>query len=122
VVSTSSNFLNKDATTGEVSYFNNTQYQSGPEVEFRFFPLQDASTLYVFERDGLFRWFGTGEGAVDALSFYVEAGTIWRVGDKIYLDGAIRYDALTCMSQPKTGPACTDTSRVTPRVYLTINL
>jgi hypothetical protein len=124
VVSTSSNYWNKDPDALTGRFFNNTQYRSGPEIEFRFFPLQEASALYVFERDGLFRWFGHGEGASDALTFYVEAGAIWRVGDKIYLDGAVRYDNLTCLSQPQTSqpndkPACKETSRLTPRVLLT---
>jgi hypothetical protein len=67
--------------------------------------------------------FGHGEGAMDAWSTFNEGGTIWRVGDKIYLDGAIRFDSLSCVSQPKGGSAtCTDASRVTPRVYLTVNL
>jgi hypothetical protein len=123
ITTVNSNVLNKNEETGVVSFFDNTQYQAGPDVEFRFFPLQEVAALYLFQRDGIFRLFGHGAGAMDALSFFVEAGTIWRVGDKIYLDGAIRYDALSCLSQPKTGEAtCTDAARLTPRVYLTINL
>lgn len=123
VTTVNSNVLYKDATTGAVSFFDGTQYQAGPDIEFRFFPLQEVAALYIFQRDGLYRLFGNGEGAMDALSFFVEAGTIWRLGDKIYLDGAIRYDGTSCLSQPKTGEAtCTDAGRLTPRVYLTVNL
>jgi hypothetical protein len=121
-ITDTANFLNKDPATLLVTSYNNTQYQVGPEEEFRFYPLREAATLYLYQRDGVFRWFGHGNGASDAISYYVAAGGIWRMGDKIYLDGGVEYDNLTCLSQPTAGSACVGVSRIVPRLYLTVNL
>ncbi|HJX54333.1 MAG TPA: hypothetical protein VJ801_16320, partial [Polyangia bacterium] len=117
-----SNFAVLDPNTGLPSIFNNTQYKAGPEVEFRFFPLQEAAALYLYQRDGVFRLFGHGDGASDAISYYLALGGIWRMGDKIYLDGGVEYDNLSCLSQPTAGTPCTGISRIVPRLYLTVNL
>jgi len=121
-ITDTANFLNKDPTTLQVTAYNNRQYQVGPEEEFRFYPLKEAATLYLYQRDGVFRWFGHGDGASNAISYYVAAGSIWRMGDKIYLDGGVEYDNLTCLSQPTSGTGCTAVSRIVPRLYLTVNL
>ena len=107
--------------------YNNRQYQTGPEIEFRFYPLQEAAALYLYQRDGLFRWFGHGDGASNAISYYVAVGSIWRMGDKIYLDGGVQYDSLHCLlpncpAGSISTMACTAVSRITPRLYLTVNL
>jgi len=118
-----SNFLNKDLVTLVVTQFDNTQYKVGPELELRFFPLPEAASLYLYQRDGVFRLFGHGTGAPDGMSYYIAVGGIWRMGDKIYLDGGVQYDNTTCLSQPASGPpSCTEISRITPRLYLTVNL
>ncbi|HJX64882.1 MAG TPA: hypothetical protein VJ860_13135 [Polyangia bacterium] len=121
-ITDTSNFLNKDPATLQVTVYSNRQYQVGPEEEFRFYPLKEAATLYLYQRDGLFRWFGHGDGASNGISYYVAAGGIWRMGDKVYLDGGVQYDNLTCLSQPSKGSACLAVSRITPRLYLTVNL
>jgi hypothetical protein len=121
-ITDTANFLNKDPATLLVTVYSNRQYQVGPEEEFRFYPLREAATLYLYQRDGLFRWFGHGDGASNGISYYVAAGGIWRMGDKIYLDGGVQYDNLTCLSQPTQGSACVAVSRITPRLYLTVNL
>jgi hypothetical protein len=121
-ITDTSNFLNKDPATLQVTVYSNRQYQVGPEEEFRFYPLREAATLYLYQRDGLFRWFGHGDGASNGISYYVAAGGIWRMGDKVYLDGGVQYDNLTCLSQPTAGSACLAVSRITPRLYLTVNL
>jgi hypothetical protein len=122
-----SNYAFKDTSLPILSYFNNTQYKVGPELELRFFPLQEAAALYLYQRDGVFRLFGHGEGAADGISYYIAVGGIWRVGDKIYLDWGVQYDSLTCLAHDcapgsyfKT--ACATVSRITPRLYLTVNL
>jgi len=120
-ITDTANFANKDVQTLAVTWYNNRQYQVGPEEEFRFYPLQEAATLYLYQRDGVFRWFGHGEGMTDGISFYIAAGSIWRMGDKIYLDGGVEYDHLGCLSQP-IGSACVTVSRLVPRLYLTVNL
>ena len=121
------NYANRDPTTGSVSFYNNTQYKAGPELELRFFPLQEAAALYLYQRDGVFRLSGHGEGAADGISYYIAAGSIWRMGDKIYLDWGVQYDSITCLAHDcspgyyfKT--ACATVSRITPRLYLTVNL
>jgi hypothetical protein len=87
----------------------------------------DAATLYLYQRDGVFGLFGHGNGATEGVSFYVGAGTIWRMGDKIYLDGGVQYDGLRCLlpggpAGSNSTMACTAVSRITPRLYLTVNL
>ena len=120
-ITETSNFANVDLTTSTptVTFFNNTQYSAGPEIELRFFPLQEAAALYLYQRDGLSRLFGHGDGAVDAISYYLAVGGIWRMGDKIYLDGGVEYDGQTCLA---VAAACTAVSRIVPRLYLTVNL
>ena len=120
-ITDTSNFANKDVQTLLVTWYSNRQYQVGPEEEFRFYPLKEAATLYLYQRDGVFSWFGHGDGMTDGISFYVAAGSIWRMGDKIYLDGGVQYDQLSCLSHP-IGSACVGVSRLTPRLYLTVNL
>ncbi|MGA7740311.1 MAG: hypothetical protein ABSF35_07770 [Polyangia bacterium] len=120
-ITDTSDFVYRDPTTLLVTLYDNRQYQVGPEEEFRFYPLKEAATLYIYQRDGVFRWFGHGEGMTDGISYYVAAGSIWRMGDKIYLDGGVEYDNLTCLSQP-VGSACLAVSRIVPRLYLTVNL
>ena len=121
-IADTSNFANKDPNTLAVTFYNNKQYKAGPELELRFFPLKEAAALYLYQRDGVFRLFGHGDGATDGLSYYIATGGIWRVGDQIYLDWGVQYDNLTCLSQSTTGSACTPVSRITPRLYLTVNL
>ena len=118
-ITDTSDFLNKDPVNLNTTVYNNRQYQAGPEEEFRFYPLQEAAALYLYQRDGVFRWFGHGIGSYDAISYYLAAGTIWRVGDKIYLDGGVEYDHQACLM---SGPACSPVSRIVPRMYLTVNL
>jgi hypothetical protein len=130
-VTDTSNYANKDPATLLITTYNNRQYQVGPEEEFRFYPLKEAASLYLYQRDGLFRWFGHGEnqgqGVVNSISFYVAVGGIWRMGDKIYLDGGVQYDHMGCVTLPCPSgtsyqSACTTISRITPRLYLTVNL
>jgi hypothetical protein len=86
-------------------------------LEVRFFPLKDIATLYVFERDGVFRLFGVGVGSMEAVQFYAAVGTIWRVGDKLYLDTEVDYTQTVCLEQP-----CTPAKLLAPRLLLTMNL
>jgi len=58
-ITDTSGFVNKDTLTEQITLYNNRQYQTGPELEFRFYPLQEAAALYLYQRDGLFRWFVT---------------------------------------------------------------
>jgi hypothetical protein len=125
-ITDTSNFVSKDPNGLPITY-DNRQYQTGPEIEFRFYPLQEAAALYLYERDGVFRWFGHGQGASSSISYYVAVGSIWRLGDKVYLDGGVQYDALHCLlpgcpAGYTSTMACATVSRITPRLYLTVNL
>jgi len=49
------------------------------------------------------------------------------MGDKVYLDGGVQYDSLTCLAHDCASgyyfkTACASVSRITPRLYLTVNL
>jgi hypothetical protein len=126
-----SNYATIDASSGLPITYDNTQYNAGPDIEFRFFPLQEAAALYLYQRDGLFRLFGHNDGSTygvtNGISYFIAVGGIWRMGDKIYLDGGVQYDHQACFTpacpsgmQYKT--ACSTVSRITPRLYLTVNL
>jgi len=126
-----SNYAAIDPDTGLAITYDNTQYKAGPEIELRFFPLQEAAALYLYQRDGFFRLFGHNDGATygmtDGTSYYIAAGGIWRMGDKIYLDGGVQYDHLGCFTSACPNgtyfkSACSAVSRITPRLYLTVNL
>ena len=43
---------------------------------------------------------------------------IWRLGDKLYLDGHVYYDQTQCLS----GSTCTTNYKLSPYVYFTMNL
>jgi len=73
-ITDTSNYANKDPKTLLVTWYSNRQYQTGPEIEFRFYPLKEAAALYLYQRDGVFGWFGHGNGATDGVSYYVAAG------------------------------------------------
>jgi hypothetical protein len=110
-------FLTKDAKTQQFIVQDFSQYRAGGELELRFFPLADTAALYVFQRDGAFRLFGFGDGATEAVQFYVAGGTIWRIGDQLYLDTEVIYRQSVCLEQP-----CNTTKAVEPRMLLTVNL
>jgi hypothetical protein len=110
-------FLTKDDKTHAPKVQDFDQYRGGGELELRFFPLQDTAALYVFQRDGAFRLFGFGDGAMEAVQFYVAGGTIWRVGDNLYLDGEVIYRQTVCLEE-----GCMTAKAVEPRLLFTVNL
>jgi hypothetical protein len=95
-----------------------TKYILGGDVEARWFPLEDASALYVFQRFGLFRLFGWGPGSAEAWNIVPVVGVIWRLGDKMYLDSQVSYESMACLSN--TG--CKPVSRFEPRLFFTMNI
>ena len=109
----------KDQTGVQVLLPNNhSKYMVGGELQFRFYPLADVSALYVYQSTGFFRWLCSGDAAFQAWEIVPAAGVIWRLGDKIYLDGHVNYDYYGCLS----GTTCTTTAKISPYVYFTMNL
>jgi len=77
------NFLNKDPATLLVTAYNNRQYQVGPEEEFRFYPLKEAATLYLYQtRRRVSVGSAHGDGTSNAISYYVAARRHLAMGDK----------------------------------------
>jgi hypothetical protein len=104
---------------------NHDKYSLGGEVQFRFYPLADVSALYIYATTTFYRIFCNGgelssNDSFQAWQLFPATGVIWRLGDKIYLDGHFNYDYLHCMSGAYT--ACTTTAKISPYVYFTMNL
>jgi hypothetical protein len=101
------------------------QWQAGLELELRFYPLPDASRLYVMQHSGLFRLFGEDlgatKGAIEAFQWYVGAGTIWRVGDNIYLNTQWDWKQTSCVGAPGSS-ACIGSKTIVPTVLMMVNL
>jgi hypothetical protein len=110
---------NKSQTT-TVQSANYTQWTYGGELQLRFYPLEDVAALYIYQTTE-WRWIDkSGDGANRAWNLLPSAGIIWRLGDKLYLDGHVNVDYLHCMSGAAT--ACSTRTNVTPYVYFTMNL
>ncbi len=115
-----SNFFTNDPATGIPMQADHSKYSGYGELELRFYPLPDVSALFIFQRTGVTRWHQSGDGPFEAWEFIPAAGVIWRLGDKMYLDGRVSYDQLWCLSG--TATACANTSTILPHVYFTMNL
>jgi hypothetical protein len=105
-----------------------TQSRTGPETELRLFPLEEASRLYLVQRNGLFRLFGKDRDGTavanvshaDGWEYYVAAGAIWALGDRLYLDGEVLFRQTYCLDA--TQITCQAASPIEARVFLTFNL
>ena len=99
---------------------NHDKYSLGGELQIRIYPLADVSALYIYETTAFYRIFCSGDASFQAWQIQPATGVIWRLGDKIYLDGHFNYDYLHCLSGTST--ACTTTAKISPYVYFTMNL
>lgn len=115
-----SNYYTQDPNTKTYLAVDHAKYSGYGELELRFYPLPDVSALFIFQRTGVTRWHCAGSDAFEAWEFIPAAGLIWRVGDKMYLDGRVSYDQLYCMSGAAT--ACSNSATILPHVYFTMNL
>jgi hypothetical protein len=97
---------------------NHSKYSLGGEFQIRLYPLADVAALYIYQSTGFLRWFCSGDDAFQAWEIIPAAGVIWRLGDKIYLDGHFNYDYYHCMS----GTTCSTSTKISPYVYFTMNL
>ena len=99
---------------------NHSKYSYGGEIQLRLYPLADISALYVYVSTEYKQWDMRGDGAYTAWELIPMGGVIWRLGDKLYLDGHFNYDYLHCTSGDAT--ACTTTAKISPYVFFTMNL
>jgi hypothetical protein len=107
-----------DTGTGVTA--NHTKYMYGPELELRFYPLEDVSALYIYVGSAYAQIDQRGDGAYTAWDVSPYAGVIWRLGDKLYLYGKFNYDYKHCTSG--SSDACATTAKVEPYLFLTMNL
>jgi hypothetical protein len=108
--------VNQD--TGASTPANHTKYLYGGEVQLRFYPLPDVSALYVYVSTEYRQWDQRGDDAQAAWEIMPMCGVIWRLGDKLYLQGDARYDHVQCLS----GDTCKTATKFSPYVYFTMNL
>jgi hypothetical protein len=97
---------------------NHTKYAYGGEIQFRLYPLPDVSALYIYASTEYKQWDQNGDSAYTAWELLPMFGVIWRLGDKLYLDGHFNYDYVHCLS----GSTCATNSKIMPYVYFTMNL
>jgi hypothetical protein len=97
---------------------NHTKYSYGGELQLRLYPLADVSALYLYATIEYRQLDQRGDGAYTAAELIPECGVIWRLGDKLYLNGYFKYDYLHCLS----GNICATNSTIRPYVLLTMNL
>jgi hypothetical protein len=107
-----------DAKTGLTQTFNYIRYTLGGDLETRLFPLEDVSALYLYQRAGVSRLFGWHPGSIEAWKAVAVAGVLWRMGDKVYLEGQATYESLSCL----VSDGCKALSRLEPRLLFTMNL
>jgi len=106
-----------DPNTQVSSSADHSKYSYGGELQMRFYPLADVSALFIYVSAEYKQWDMRGDGAFTAWELMPMGGVIWRLGDKLYLDGHAYYDYLGCLSG-----TCTNTSRFSPYLYFTMNL
>ena len=103
--------------SGVTTPANHSKYSYGGELQLRFYPLADVSALYVYVSTEYKQWDMRGDGAFTAWEIIPMCGVIWRLGDRLYLDGHAYYDHTGCLSG-----TCTNTTKLSPYVFFTMNL
>ncbi|MBS1148998.1 MAG: hypothetical protein H6Q89_696 [Myxococcaceae bacterium] len=93
------------------------QHRVGGELELRFFALSDRARLFVVQRDRVFRLFGTGAGASEAVDYDASLGVVWALGEKLYVDAEVTWKQTVCLA-----PGCTAARTLQPRLMLTCDL
>jgi hypothetical protein len=99
---------------------NHSKYSYGGELQVRVYPLADVSALYLYASTEWKQWDQGGDYPWTAWEFLPTFGVIWRLGDKLYLDGHLFYDQKYCLSGAIE--ACANTYRLSPYLYFTMNL
>jgi hypothetical protein len=96
---------------------NHSKYSYGGELQIRLYPLADVSALYIYASTEYKQWDMRGDGAYTAWELIPMGGVIWRLGDKLYLDGHAYLDTTQCLSG-----VCTNSTKFSPYVFFTMNL
>jgi hypothetical protein len=110
--------IDKSSGTNVLRSANYTKWTGGSELQLRFYPLEDVSALYVYQTTE-WKWIDqSGDGAYTAWQILPAGGVIWRLGDKLYLDGHVNVEYQHCMS----GAICPSYTKVTPYLFFTMNL
>ena len=115
-----SNTFVPDPNTQANTPANHSKYSYGGEIQLRLYPLPDVSALYIYVSAEYKQWDSRGDAAYTAWELIPMGGVIWRLGDKLYLDGYVNYDYLHCLSGVAT--SCTTTGKILPYVFFTMNL
>lgn len=97
---------------------DHSKYSYGGELQLRFYPLADVSALFIYVSTEWKQWDQRGNDPYTAWEVIPMCGVIWRLGDKLYLDGHAFYDHTHCLS----GSTCLDSTKVSPYLYFTMNL
>jgi hypothetical protein len=105
-----------DAATGGATLQAFTQHRVAPELEVRYLLPGTEGSLYLVERNQVERLFGTS-GAARGVGYTASLGTIWTLGDSVYLDALVAYRRLDCSAGP-----CEPTSMLEPRLLLSARL
>jgi hypothetical protein len=115
-----SNTFSIDPSTHESTENNYNQYTYGGEWQFRFYPLEDVAALYIYQATEWKQIDRRGTNAYTGFELMPSAGIIWRLGDKLYLDGHCVVDYLHCLSGD--GVLCRTQTKVAPYLFFTMNL
>jgi len=97
---------------------DHSKYSYGGELQLRVYPLPDVSALFIYVSTEWKQWDQRGNDAYTSWEIIPMCGVIWRLGDKLYLDGHVYYDHNQCLS----GDTCLSSTKVSPYVYFTMNL
>jgi hypothetical protein len=115
---TTNTFLPDSVNSALLVAANHTKYTYGGEIQFRFYPLADVSALFIYDTVEWRQVDMTGNQAQTAWEILPSLGLIWRLGDKLYLDGHVSLDHYHCTS----GVSCANSTKLDPYMFLTMNL
>ncbi len=111
------NVVAVDEATGEALRQDYRQHQLKPEVELRFLLQSDNGSLFLVQRDRVYRLFGDGAAASESIGWDVGLGVIWSAADIIYLDAEIAYRQTHCLERD-----CSPLKMLQPRLLFTARL
>lgn len=114
---TTSDLVQRDSTGAAPFLASFLQHRVGSELELRFTRPTDTSNLFLVQRDTVYRHFGTGLGATQAVTFSGALGIVLALGDKLYLDAEVAWLQTVCLDS-----SCAISRRLQPRALLTLDL
>lgn len=112
-----SGVLQASPSGGGALVVSSLQHRLGPELELRLTRTTDKSNLFLVQRDTVYRLFGEGTGATQAVAFSASLGIVLALGDKLYLDAEVAWQQTVCLDA-----SCLPSRRLQPRALLTFDL